>query len=226
VLFQACKVNPMSVRDGASERRPRTREQRRAQTRRRIVEAAVELHSTIGPARTSYSAVARRAGVTRPTLYAYFPDKQSLFAACSGHANAIDPVPDPVRWAAVGDPIERLRGFLSDLYAYYRRNAERIANLERDMPLMQMSAPPGRTIEGDRRRTMETFVADLSRSDPPSERVIAVVRHAFAFATWRSLTQRPGVSDEEAIELMVGLIESARPPRGSTARATTRARSN
>jgi hypothetical protein len=73
---------------------------------------------------------------------------------------------------------------------------------------------------------METFVADLSRSDPPSEGVIAVVRHAFAFATWRSLTQRPGVSDEEAIELILGLIESARPPRGSTARTTTRARSN
>ena len=67
---------------------PRTRQQRRDETRRRIVEAAVELHSTIGPARTSYSAVARRAGVTRPTLYAYFPDKASLFAACSGHANA------------------------------------------------------------------------------------------------------------------------------------------
>lgn len=205
-------------------RRPKTRQQRRDETRRRIVQAAVELHSTIGPGQTSYSAVARRAGVTRPTLYAYFPDKQSLFAACTGQFNASDPVPDPERWTAVGDPVERLRRVLLDLYAYYRRNAELIANLERDMPLLTM-APPGRTMEGERRRVVETFVAELSPPGILSERVVAAVRHAFAFSTWRSLTQPPGVSDAEAVELMVGLVERTR-PRGETAAGKAARRSS
>src|SRR6266571_7110017 len=102
-------------------RQPGARERKREQTRRRIVEAAVELHSTIGPSRTSFSAVARRAGVTRPTLYAYFPDETSLFMACSAHGLALDPPPDPARWTDAVDPLQRLRLALSDLYAYYRR---------------------------------------------------------------------------------------------------------
>ena len=193
------------------QRRPpgRTQAERRAQTRQRIVDAAIELHSTIGPARTSYSAVARRAGVTRPTVYAYFPDMPSLFAACSGHAMAIDPPPGLMGWPDVADPIERLRVGLTETYAYYRRHAERIANLERDMPLLQAHMPPGRTMEGDRGRLAETLAADLS-GGRPSELIVGAVRHALAFSTWRSLTQPPGASDEEAVELMVDLVEDAR----------------
>lgn len=199
-----------------ASRPPRTRQERRDETRRRIVEATVELHSTIGPARTSYSAIARQASVTRPTVYAYFPDKATLFAACSGHANAIDPVPDPARWSAVRDPIERLRRVLSELYAYYRRNARMVANVERDMAMMAglsgRTPPPDHTIEADRRKAMETFVADLSpmNSADDARLLVAALRHAFAFSTWRSLTERPGVSDDEAVELAVGLVEHAR----------------
>ena len=52
-----------------------------ADTRRRITETAVELHGTVGPARTSISAVAERAGVRRSTLYRHFPDEAALFDA-------------------------------------------------------------------------------------------------------------------------------------------------
>src|SRR5438093_4875784 len=117
-------------------RQPGARERNREQTRRRIVEAAVELHSTIGPSRTSSSAVARRAGVPRPTLYAYFPDETSLFMACTGHTMAVDPPPHSERWADVADPREGLRLALTEMYAYYRRNAGRIANIERDAQFM------------------------------------------------------------------------------------------
>ena len=199
----------------------RTQTQRRAQTRQRIVDAAIELHSTIGPARTSYSAVARRAGVTRPTVYAYFPDKPSLFAACSGHVMATDPPPGLAGWPDLADPIERLRTGLTGMYAYYRRHAARIANLERDMPLMQMTMPPGRTIEGDRGRLAETLATDLSSPGQASELIVAAVRHALAFSTWRSLTQPRGASDEEAVALMVGVVEDAR--RRASARGKARA---
>ena len=49
------------------------------ETRRRIVAAAVELHTTLGPSRTTVQAIAEKAGVTRPTVYAHFPDARSLF---------------------------------------------------------------------------------------------------------------------------------------------------
>jgi AcrR family transcriptional regulator len=125
----------------ASAKRDR-RKERRDRTRRRIVEAAVELHSTIGPARTSLSAVAQKAGVTRPTVYAYFPDRDSLFAACSGHVMALDPPPDPASWGNIVSPRDRLRVALLAQYAYYRRHASRIANIERDMEVLMQPGGP------------------------------------------------------------------------------------
>ena len=69
-----------------------------AETRRRITEAAVELHGTVGPARTSISAIAERAGVRRSTVYRHFPDEAALIDACSSHWAAANPVPDMAAW--------------------------------------------------------------------------------------------------------------------------------
>src|SRR5712691_881282 len=180
-------------------RRTGARDRQRAQTRQRIVEAAVELHSTIGPSRTSFSAVARQAGVTRPTLYAYFPDERSLFAACSAHGLAVDPPPDPERWTEVADPVRRLRLALTETYAYYRRNAGRIANIERDAPFMKMPDFGGRTIQSDRAVLAERLSSQLSLTGRAGRLVPAVVRHALEFGTWRTLTKPNDLSDEEAV---------------------------
>jgi AcrR family transcriptional regulator len=191
-----------------SDRRRRTgaRDRQREQTRRRIVEAAVELHSTIGPSRTSFSAVARKAGVTRPTLYAYFPDEPSLFAACSAHGLALDPPPDPRRWVDIADPWDRLRLALTEMYAYYRRNAGRIANIERDAPFMKMPDFGGRTIQSERQMLAERLASQFPLTGRSQRLVQAAVRHAVEFATWRTLTEPNDLSDEDAIELMVGLV--------------------
>src|SRR5260370_5664195 len=89
------------------------RKQRRAEleeeTRRRITASAVELHGTLGPSRTSLSAVAEHAGVRRSTLYRHFPDEAALFAACTAHWVASNPAPDLGRWSAISDPDARLR---------------------------------------------------------------------------------------------------------------------
>ena len=110
-----------------------------AETRRRITETAVELHGTVGPARTSISAIAERAGVRRSTVYRHFPDEAALFDACSSHWAAANPVPDMARWQAIEDPDERLRTALEEFYAYYRRTEAMMDNLHRDeltMPLV------------------------------------------------------------------------------------------
>jgi AcrR family transcriptional regulator len=59
------------------------RAERQEETRLRIARAAVELHGTVGPSKTTISALAEKAGVGRPTVYSHFPDELSLFKACS-----------------------------------------------------------------------------------------------------------------------------------------------
>src|SRR5215207_7022698 len=100
------------------------RAEQQAETRRRIVEAAVELHSSVGPALTTLSQVAERAGVQRHTLYAHFPDERSLYMACSGLTMERDPLPDAEVWRAIADWRERLSVGLLAIYGWYERNAE------------------------------------------------------------------------------------------------------
>src|SRR4051794_10665805 len=102
------------------------RAEQQAETRLRIVEAAVELHGELGPALTTLSMVAERAGVQRHTLYAHFPDERSLFMACSGLALERNPLPDPSGWRTIADRNTRLRTGLAAIYAWYERNRDLI----------------------------------------------------------------------------------------------------
>src|SRR5499433_3192465 len=87
----------------------RKRAEQQAETRQRIVEAAIDLHGSVGPSATTFSMVAERAGVQRHTLYAHFPDERSLLMACSALALERDPLPDPKPWQNIKDRHERLR---------------------------------------------------------------------------------------------------------------------
>src|ERR671923_2992709 len=89
------------------------------QTRRRITESAVALHEELGPAQTSISAIAERAGVRRSTVYRHFPDEDALFAACSSHWRALNPPPDLAAWASIEDPDLRTLTAFRELYAFY-----------------------------------------------------------------------------------------------------------
>src|SRR3954452_2257054 len=116
------------------------RAERQEETRRRIVDATVELHTTLGPARTTVLAIAEKAGVTRPTVYAHFPDARSLFEACSGHVRATIPPPDPTAWHSIAEPSERLETALRQLYGYYERLEPLLENVQRDATVMPLIA--------------------------------------------------------------------------------------
>jgi AcrR family transcriptional regulator len=182
-------------------------------TRERITRAAVELHGSIGPAATTMSAVADRAGVTRATLYRHFPDEEALFTACSSHWLAANPRPDFARLATISDPAERLRRGLAELYAYYRSTERMRANLLRDIDAVPSRARPGilalpelaaAAISGDPEHGRTD---DLAR-DPERRLRSAVIGHAVQFETWRSLTGQD-LSDDEAVALMVRLAACA-----------------
>jgi AcrR family transcriptional regulator len=118
------------------------RAERQEETRLRIARATLELHETVGPALTTRSAIAERAGVTRPTVYSHFPDDLSLGKACSSLGLSENPLPDPGRWEEISDPEERLRSALTDLYSYFRRREQLWANVLRDQQLLYSNDDP------------------------------------------------------------------------------------
>jgi AcrR family transcriptional regulator len=187
--------------------------QRRAesqeQTRLRITESAVALHGTIGPSRTSISAVAEHAGVRRSTVYRHFPDEAALFDACSAHWRAANPPPDLRAWAAVADPGERLRGALEELYAYYRRVAPMLDNLFRDETTVPLIGERFAAFRGYLAAARDTLMAGRGLRGAARRRTQAALGHAIAYATWRSLAREQGLSDREAATLADALVAAA-----------------
>src|SRR5438105_2336599 len=110
----------------------KSRAERMEETRRRIVEAAIELHRTKGPARTTLSDIARLAGVQRHTLYRHFPDERAVGMACSGLYMELNPPPEAAPWTGIGDTVERLRTGLSALYEYFYRTEDMFDRILRD----------------------------------------------------------------------------------------------
>jgi AcrR family transcriptional regulator len=186
----------------------RQRAEAQAETRRRIVEATVALHGSVGPAATTVSAIAERAGVQRLTVYRHFPDERALFRACSGHWAAVHPLPDPSAWSAVDDPAARLELALAELYAHYGETEQMNANIRRDLPIV----PAIQEIAASRAPYWESLHTALLRGwnarGRRRRRLDAVIGHAVDFETWRSLTRRQGVGDAEAVALMVALARA------------------
>ena len=174
-------------------------------TRRRITESAVELHGTLGPSRTTVSAVAEHAGVRRSTVYRHFPDETALFAACSTHWRAANPPPDLERWATIEDPDERLRRGLRELYAFYRRTERMMDNLVRDEALVPSVKRTFQGFRGYLARARDTLVAGRRAR----KRQRAAIGHALAFGTWRSLAREQGLDDAEAADLMCRLVAAS-----------------
>jgi AcrR family transcriptional regulator len=177
------------------------------QTRERITRAAVDLHGTIGPAATTMSAVAERAGVTRATLYRHFPNEEALFTACSSDWLAANPRPDPAGWATIADPARRLRAALDELYAYYRSTEQMRTNLLRDIAAIPEKFRPG--IVAFPSTTVE--VLEAGWPGLPGEHLLHVaIGLAVAFETWRSLAGQ-GLTDQEAAGLMVRFVTCVAP---------------
>ena len=193
-------------------RRYQLKERARSQegTRRKIVEATVELHREIGPARTTIAEVARRAGVGRVTVYNHFPDETALLGACSAHWVTDNPPPDLGGWAAIENPARRLREALRELYAYYRANEAMLANVTRDVALVpalaEVMAEQG---AGEHERAMrKVLLAGRVLRGSKTRRTAAAVGLALAFGTWQRLTRDEGLSDADAAKLMVKAIEA------------------
>ena len=180
------------------------RAERKAETRRRIVEAAVDLHGSVGPAQTSVSMIAERAGVQRHTFYAHFPDEESLYLACSGMTLERDPLPDVEAWKALKG-VERLRTGLDALYGYYERNAELLACVFRDAE----HHPPTQRITALRFGPPMAAFREVLGEDL-SDRQRAMLGLAMSYYSWRTLARDERLDRAAAVTAMVQTITCGR----------------
>lgn len=192
---------------GKYEKKRRAEQQ--AETRQRIVEAMVALHRELGPARTTITAIAERAGVERLTVYRHFADEMAMFQACSAHfATQVAP-PDPEGWAGVAEPPDRLRAALLAFYSYYRQAEDMLVQVHRDAPqlpaLTAVMAPWEVFVTAVRDSLLEGWAARGQRR----ARLSAAVAHGLRFETWRSLARTEGLADTETADLMVALARAA-----------------
>ena len=187
----------------------RRRAEKQEETRCRITAAAVELHESVGPAHATISAIAKKAGVQRLTVYRHFPDERALYAACTAHYQADNPPPDPASWAGIPGPEPRLRRALSEVYAYYRRTEPMMTNSIRDMPLKPVLFEILAPVFERWARMREVLSVGWEVRGQRRELLAAALGHALDFGTWRSLVRQQGLTDEQAIELMVCTVRCA-----------------
>jgi AcrR family transcriptional regulator len=185
--------------------------QRRAvlvdETHRRIRDAAIRLHTTVGPAAASIAAVAQEAGVTRLTVYRHYPTLEELFVACRGHWRDTHQPPDPALWREVDDAAVRARLAFGELYRWFEANADELYPINRDEQAMPVATQA--TIRRERTALADAIVGDEPGTDRRTRRAVAGL--LVTFLTWRSLVIDQGLTTDEAIELAVRIVERASP---------------
>jgi AcrR family transcriptional regulator len=196
--------------------RKRKRAESEQATRARITEATVELHGTIGPARTSIKAIAERAGVQRATVYSHFPDPQALFDACTAHFYERHPKPDPGRWTPDIPPYERLCAALAQLYAWFAETEQMLTLGLRDRDFVP--AGTRESFAAYFERVRDVLLAGRAERGRALVRVSGAISHGTDFFTWRSLVHEGHLTHGEAIALVSAMVEAAsRPPAQSRA---------
>jgi AcrR family transcriptional regulator len=186
--------------------RLKARAERQDDNRRRIVEAAYRLHMTVGPSRTTASAIARLAGVKRPTVQRHFPDLVTLFMACSLHGQQLDPPPDPTAWQLVANPRDRLLIALGEQYPYYRRNRTVFGDID-----MFLEAPGlgvlYQAMEQQKNWQRAVLAQGWAVATDREAAMTAALGHALDFYTWKSLAIGQGLEDQEAAALMTQMVQ-------------------
>lgn len=188
--------------------RKRKRAVQEEDTRRRITEAVVDLHRTVGPANTTVTEVAERAGVSRMTVYNHFPTDADLIEACSTHWASQHPFPNPETWSSERTPRKRLHHALVALYGWYRETQDMAANVLRDSPIVPALADVMQTHWWT---YIDTIVETLSAGWPdsiPAKELEASLRIVVDFRTWQLLANS-GLDDDRAARMAGRIVACA-----------------
>jgi AcrR family transcriptional regulator len=177
------------------------------ETRLRITEATMSLHERVGPRATTVSAIAEEAAVTRLTVYRHFPDEESLVRACSAHWQQLHPRPDLESWSKMEDQVQRLRTALAETYAWARPAAPMMTMIHKDLETMPDFV--GRFLAADEKARVTVLSRGFRARGRAARRLAAALAHALRVSTWESLCRDAGLTDQEAIDIMVGAVLAA-----------------
>jgi AcrR family transcriptional regulator len=203
-------INGMSTQKTKSRKYElKARAEGQERTRQRIAKAAAELHEKVGPAQTTVAEIARRAGVSRLTVYKHFPDNAALYPACSAHYREQHPLPDLEAALAPEDPVERVRSLLAAVYGdWYPEYRPMLLNLQRDRgsdPALDefMRVNADAALAG----LADALMTGFSVTDRQAARLRTLIRLALDFWTWERL-RREGLDDDQAAAVMTDAIAS------------------
>jgi AcrR family transcriptional regulator len=170
------------------------------ETRRRILEATLALHSEKGIFGTSWQDIARRADVSVGTVYKHFPSLSELVPACGELMYAITRPPSledaPKIFVGARSLEERLGRLIPELFDFYERGAR---YLETDFRERQL--PEVREWEEYMRATIEGLVHEALDPVEPNEDTVAAASALLDFTTFKSFLDR-GIRKEQAAKVM------------------------
>lgn len=192
-----------------SKKRPytlRKRAKSQEETRQKIVEAAMQLHETLGPRETTISAIAEKAGVQRLTVYRHFPDDAAIFQACTAHWLDLNPPPDPARWQALSGEAA-IETALAAWYAYFRGTGTMWDATYRDAASTPAIQEPFKAFRTHMRDTGDALAAQYGATAPDSP-VARTIRHVLGFPVWQEFAGE-GMADEEIVRLALAWIRGA-----------------
>ena len=176
-------------------------------TRRRIVEATLELHNEQGILGTSWEDIAKRADVALATVYRHFPSLDELVPACGALTMEQMALPTDEQieqaFASARSTRQRIRRLVEELFALYERADHTLREIAQNR---HRFAPVQAGHEAVEERLGALTSAALAPVEP-SQRELAVVRALTDHATWRALRER-GIEGEEAVETTTALIEA------------------
>jgi len=199
-------MNTMSTQTRKYELKARAESQR--ETRDRIAGTTAELHEEKGVAQTTVAEIARRAGVTRLTVYNHFADLSELLPACAAHYESSHPMPDLGDVLALAQPGERVRGALVRLYGWYRETEPMYGKLFSDRASVpELDRFMEQNVDRMQAELADDLAAGFSLRGQRAQRTRALIRLGLDFWTWRRLS-REGLDDEAAADLMAAAIAS------------------
>jgi AcrR family transcriptional regulator len=187
------------------------------QTRRRILEATLALHSEKGIFGTSWQDIARRADVSVGTVYKHFPSLDELVPACGELMYAINRPPSledaPRIFAEAHSPEERVGRLVEELFAFYERGASYI-----ETDFQERRLPAVREWEAYMRITIEGLVREALPPAGTDESTVQTASALLDFSTFKSFMDREVPKEWAAKtinEVLLCWIECSRRVMGS-----------
>ena len=138
--------------------------------RRQLLDRATELFATHGYDELSMAKIAREAGVSKPLLYHYFPNKRELFEAVLGQA--AEEHLARIRTDETLPPVEQLTAALAAFLAWIDDNKGAYEKLMRSAGIPEVRE----LIDRVREDTAQQILRGLCPDGPPPPKVRAAVR--------------------------------------------------